>query len=297
MNRIARERNDDHFTRPGSHPAYKNIMVHLDGSSEDECRLAHAEALATRFAAHLTGLYTNMLFDAPMYGGEFALAALADLSEETHRQGDRAVITLTERFRRLNVPNDLRRIETFPNILEQKVASETRAADLLVASCPSSKPELERWRYLVEMALFDGNRGVYLVPPGNKPRDAVKSVLVGWVDTREAARAIAEALPLLVIASQVHLVTIAEPDKGRFGGTEAMADIAAHLHRHGVQVSVDALAASDKPAAVLLSKAHRVSADVLVTGAYGHSRIREWLLGGVTNDLIKIADIPLLMAH
>ena len=150
---------------------------------------------------------------------------------------------------------------------------------------------------LIEAALFGGGHGLYLIPPGFKPREAIRTILVGWLDTREAARAIAEALPLMCVAKSVEVVCIREPGEGRFGGAESLADIATHLARHDVATSVRMLSAEGSAATTLLGEAHRISADLIVTGGYGHSRLREWVLGGVTRDLIHGSDLPILMAH
>jgi len=177
------------------------------------------------------------------------------------------------------------------------VAREARWSDLFIASCPVGEAAVTRWRRMIETALFQGGHGVYLVPPGVKPREAIRTVLVGWVDAREAARAVAEALPLMTAATTTELVSVEEPDDGLLGGAEALADIATHLARHGVTVRARVLASDRAAAGALLEEAHRVSADVIVTGAYGHSRLREWILGGVTRDLIEASDLPIFMAH
>ena len=136
-----------------------------------------------------------------------------------------------------------------------------------------------------------------MVPQGQLPRAAIETILVGWIDSREAARAVAEALPLLGLASKVELAYVGGPQSGRFGGAERLADIATHLDRRGVRTSVSVLPVNDTAATALLDEAHRISADLIVSGAYGHSRFREWVLGGTTRDLIGASDLPLLMAH
>jgi nucleotide-binding universal stress UspA family protein len=122
-------------------------------------------------------------------------------------------------------------------------------------------------------------------------------VIIGWINTREATRAIAEALPLLRLATSTRIVCIEEPAASaqRIMG---LADIAAHLDRQGVRVSFNGASSAQRDAATaILEEAHTLSADLIVTGGYGHSRLREWILGGVTRHLINRSDIPLLMAH
>ena len=275
---------------------YKDIMVHLDASPEDEIRLGHAETLATLFGAHLTGIYTNMLPEAIAYSAEVGASAIYELEQRLRQQGEVRAKTLTERFTRLAVPNELRKIEDLPGFLRHGVAREARWADLFVATCPREADD-RQWGGMVESVLFESGHGVYLAPPGTRARDEIRSIVVGWVDSREAAKAVTEALPLLRAATTVHIVGVKESAKDA-GGFAPLSDIAAHLARHGVATTVDIAPASDNSvASVLLDEAHRVSADLIVTGAYGHSRFREWLLGGATRELLRKSDIPLLMAH
>lgn len=276
---------------------YRDVIVHLDGTTEDEFRLAHAEAIAARFKAHLTGLYTNPLPDIGLYAGEFGGTVIGEISDAARRQGDAVQARLRRRFARLDVGNELRRLENIPVLLDGEVANEARWADLFVASPPYGAAELQRWGATIERVMMDGAHAVYFVPQGIKQRRDLRTVVVGWVNTREAARAVAEAMPLLATAKTVHLVSVREPGRGRMGGAEAMADIAAHLDRHGIDTTISVLPDTAAPAAVLLAEAHRISADLIVAGAYGHTRLREWIFGGTTYDLLRGSDLPILMAH
>ena len=201
---------------------YRDIAIHLDGSPEDESRLAHAEALAVDFSA--------------------------------------------------------------------------RWNDLFIATCPRDD-EHGRWRPLIESVMFDGGRGLLLLPPKLTSCSPIRTVLVGWTDTRQSARAVAEALPLIAQATQVHIVTVREEAHGRMGGAEILADISAHLARHGVEATATVLSTETSPTEALLAEARRISADLIVVGAYGHSRFREWVLGGVTADLLDLSPVPLFLAH
>ncbi len=276
--------------------AYKDIAVHLDGSPEDEVRIAHAEALAARWDARLTGLFTNPLPDPALYANEFGASAIGQMTDYATREGDAVMQRLGQRFARLGALHELRRIETFPGLLEQSVATEARWNDLFIATSPR-EGEHARWRSMIEAVMFDSGRGLLLLPPQAEFRSAIRTVLVGWVDSRQSARAVAEALPLLAQASRVRVVTVREEAHGRMGGAEVLADITAHLARHGVETTAEVLSAEGCPADSLLAEARRTSADLIVAGAYGHSRFREWILGGVTEELLRAAPVPLLVAH
>lgn len=282
--------------RPAPGNVFRDIAVHLDGMPEDELRLAHAEALATRCDARLTGLYTNLLPDPALYAGEFGITAIGQLTEAMIEDGNSVERRLRERLARLGPTHELRRIDAFPGMLAQAVATEARWNDLFVATCPR-EDGLTRWNALIESVMFDGGRGLYLLPPGTMPRQAIHTILIGWVDSRQSARAIAEAMPLLGEATQVHIVTVSEEAHGRMGGAEALADVTAHLARHGVGATASVLRNDISPAESLLAEAGRISADLIVAGAYGHSRFREWILGGVTQDLLAASPVPLLLAH
>ena len=275
---------------------YKDIMTHLDGSPEDEIRLGHAEGLAALFGAHLTGIYTNMLPEAIAYSAELGTSAIYELEQRLRQQGEAKAKKLVERFTRLGVANEVRKFEDLPGFLRHSVAREARWADLFVVSCPRDTDD-RQWGPMVESVLFESGHGVYLIPPGRLVRDAIRMIVIGWVDSREAARAVTEALPLLRLATAVHIVGVKET-KNEAASSAPLSDIAAHLDRHGVATTINMAPASDKSvASVLLDEAHRVSADLIVTGAYGHSRFREWLLGGATRELLQNSDIPLFMAH
>ncbi|WP_448955070.1 universal stress protein [Labrys neptuniae] len=276
---------------------YKSIAVHLDGSVDDEVRLAHGEMLAAQFGSHLTGLYTSLMPDISLYSSDLGTAASMEMVNQIRQRADVTIGQLQQRFERLSVPNDIRRIEDAAVWLPSLVASEARTSDLFVATCPRKHPTDVNWKRVIEAAMFESGRGVYLVPPGQQPRQPIRTVLVGWADGKEAARAVAEALPLLRLASLVKVVAVDEIDREDQDESMDLADIATYLARHGVETTVDIRPVERDVSITLQREAHRISADLIVVGAYGHSRLREWILGGTTVELLENSDIPLLMAH
>ncbi|MGO8799288.1 MAG: universal stress protein [Roseiarcus sp.] len=277
---------------------FKDLMVHLDGSDEDEVRLAHAESIAVRFGAHLTGLYANALPEyAAAFAGEpgfSAMQAVVELEEQARVEGENVLARLKERFRRIDAPNEVRRLAAQASDIPRLGVSEARWADLFVASAPYRGGDTAVADNLLEAALFGAGHAVYVVPPGAKAREETYAVVVAWEDTRESARAAAEALPFLKRATNTRIVTV----DGEGGEGEAAVDIAAHLDRHGVNVEVLAIEAGDRTVAqALMDEARKSSADLIVMGAYGHSRFREWILGGATREMLATSEIPILMAH
>ncbi len=280
----------------------KDVTVHLDGTSADEERLLHAEAIAAASQAHLTGLFTNPLPDlaaiTPMDGGASAAGIMVQLQDDARRQGDLSQQRLAERFSRLSVPSEIRRLEGMPGQLLKLVASEARWSDIFVASRPIDDGSDGAWSDLFGAILFESGRGVYVVPPGRRPSDTIRRVLVCWQDTREAARAVAEAAPFIEKAART-VVLMVDPASSNGNGPGAPgADIARHLDRIGTSVEVQVVASEGRAISdVILEQARRLSADMIVMGAYGHSRLREWIAGGATRDMLSTSDIPILMAH
>jgi nucleotide-binding universal stress UspA family protein len=280
----------------------KDVLVHLDGSGDDEIRLQHAEHIAATSEAHLTGLLTNPLADLtavmPIDGGAAAAQILVDLDDEARRQGDMVQRRLAERFSRLSLPNEIRRVDGTPGQLANLAASEARWADLFVMGRPYDASGASKWKGLFDAVLFEGGRGIYLVPPGHKPADAIRRILVSWRDTRETARAVGEATSFIEKATRT-VVVLVNPDVGASDEKrEPGMDIARHLDRHGTKVEVTMLESEGQPVSqVILDQARRVSADLIVMGGYGHSRAREWVLGGATLEMLERSEFPILMAH
>jgi nucleotide-binding universal stress UspA family protein len=178
------------------------------------------------------------------------------------------------------------------------VALHARYADLVVIG--QQKPDStggvsrEFERSLPAVA----GRPVLVVPYAFERRPVGRQVLVAWNASREAARAVVDALPFLMRADQVHVVAFDPQVSARAHGEEPGADIALYLARHGVKVAVSRYDAQDMDTGnLLLSRAFDLSADLIVMGAWGHSRLREFVLGGVTRTLLESMTVPVLMSH
>ena len=280
----------------------KDILVHLDGNADDELRLQHAEAIANGSQGHLTGLFTNPLADLaafmPLDAGAAAFQVMVDFDEEARRQGNIIQQRLAERFSRLSIPNEIRRVDGTPSQLADRAASEARWSDLFVASRPYHGNGSAKWDELFEAVLFESGRAIYVVPPGRKPAESIRRILVAWRDTRETARAVAEALPFIEKATRT-AVLLVDAETGTTDEKRAPEmDIARHLDRHGTKIEVHMPESGDRAVSeVILDQARRISADLVVMGGYGHSRAREWVLGGATLEVLENSEFPVLMAH
>lgn len=277
----------------------KDIVVHLDGGVEDETRLSYAELLAAGQGAHVTGLYTNVMPDIAMMATPEAAAAAAtvftELEQAAITQGDATAARLLARLTRSGLPVELARCDQRLGELSLAATSAARVADLFITTAPYRGGDGTNWDGLAEAVLSDSGRGTLFVPPGLPARGPIQRILVAWRDTHDAARAVAEALPFVAAASRVDLVMV-DADPSESGAPAA--DIARHLTRHGGKVDVKAIASEGRSIAqVLIDEAGRGATDLVVMGGYGHSRLREWVLGGTTRDILTATTIPVLMAH
>jgi nucleotide-binding universal stress UspA family protein len=273
----------------------KDVMVTLDGGPGDDKRLDAVQAIAQLFQSHVIGLFLNTVPAVVSVHDEFGAVHAPDLLEAARNLGDQLETRLAERLGRLNLPAEVRRIDVFAEDIANIASRESRSTDTFVALRPNgAMHDSER---LIESVLFGSGRHLLLVPSEGKLAAPFNRVFVAWNGSREAARALTEAMPYLHEASEVIIAVIddEEPVEGQaLLGSEAVV----HLGHHGIEASLHRTKANGgEIGAKLLDEAERLQADLIVAGGYGHSRLREYLLGGVTRDLLHRASMPLVLAH
>lgn len=273
----------------------KDVMVRLDGSAADEVRLAAVNEIAELFQSQVIGLFLNVL--PVVVAAEDGIGAIgaADLLRAAREAGDKMEARLHQRLDRLQKPVELRRFDILSDDTANVVAREARAADTFVALRPNGAPREPE--HLVEGVLFGSGRHLFLVPNRKPAKTPFEHIVVAWNGSRESARALAEALPYLHKATQVTVVVVDEEPPMELQavlGTDAVN----HLKHHEINAVLHHVRLRDADVgATLIAEARRLKADLIVMGAYGHSRVREWLLGGATYTLLHKAPIPLLVAH
>jgi nucleotide-binding universal stress UspA family protein len=274
----------------------KNLLVIVEPSKDAGARIDLAVALAKEHGAHVTGLHVGAPPSAPpMVASQFSEPARKALLRAARQAADDA-----ERLFREHTENQ--DVRTTWRHLEGDVAAASlhaRYADLVIAGQPGPATEDadSTVRFLAHLFMAAG-RPVLVVPHGGEHKSVGKRVLVAWNASREAARALSDALPILEKASKVLVVAINPQPGGPSGGTYAGHDIAHELLRHGVKAEHERVSEYDKGAGeVLLARAADYKADLLVMGAYGHTRFREIVLGGATRHVLRHAHIPVLFSH
>ena len=274
----------------------KDIIVNLPVSVARPRVVDFAVSVASTFEAHLFGLAFEYELPIPgsVFGGVQAnvIAAARASAEKAVAQ---AVAHFNETARRPGFSSNSHVLRASPNDAAEKFAQIARCFDLSIIG----QVEPDDWtpdELMIEAALFGSGRPMLVVPYIQQEGLKLDRVLVCWDGSRNASRAIADALPFLKRAKAIDVLVV---DKGRDSGDEIPgADIAQHLARHGLNINLKRIVAPDSDVAnTILSYAANSSADLIVMGGYGHSRLREFVLGGATRGILQTMTVPTLMSH
>jgi nucleotide-binding universal stress UspA family protein len=284
--------------------AYKDILVHLDGSARGAMRLRLARELAAKSQAHLTGLYAMNVPVPTLYMADttsaFDFHLVDDVMNQMRRQGFQAARGVEQGFldevSRNGVEGEWRLVE---DDAAEAVVRHARYADLTFVGQADPDHTVPRGTpRIAEATILASGRPVIVVPYAGDFEHIGRKILVGWKNGREAARAVSDAMPLLEGADSVIVLSI-NPAHGVSGeGDLPAVDITHHLARHGVSATATHTVSRDVPEGdVLLNYASDIGADMIVCGAYGHSRSREFVFGGVTRTLLAEMTVPVLFSH
>ena len=275
--------------------ALKNLMVLVDQSKHTRNRIDFAANLADRFDAHLIGQYIKQPSTVPA----FVMAQIPPEARELHDKSMEGLAqeshTLFEE--RLQAMGRYDRSEWRVARGEPTAAAAllSRYADLMIVGQPDPDEDSVEGFVDADALVLSSGRPVLFVPFAYRMDTVCERALVAWDASREAARAVADAVPILERCRHVTVLCVNPPPEL---GDEPGADIALHLARHDVIAEASHIYARDiDPGDALLSRAADLSADLIVMGAYGRPRLRELVLGGVTRGMIRHMTVPVLMAH
>ena len=270
---------------------YKSILVQVNDDAACRPRLRAATELGTRFDAHIIGLYVRRGLRIPttseIRDGSGLLEAQ---TAEVQRLERKAHAIFSETLALYPGPGYEWRVDD--GIAAEVFRRHSAYIDLLVVSLDKEQPK----SYLIsEEVLIGTPRPVLLLPKNDSDQPVGHRVVAAWRNSREAARAINDALPFFQRASAVEVIACVPPSSDTPHTTE---HISVHLARHGITARTSSITCpKSHVGAALLDKAHDLRSDLLVMGAYGHSRLRETVWGGTTDYILSHLDCPVFMSH
>lgn len=266
--------------------------------SDDPPQAAYRQAIifAADAGAHLTVIIGVQTFIAPYtpFGTSMASSLVGGVNDKAEAMAASLADTIRSEAAAAGVVAEIDIVAgPFAEVAE-RAANAARSVDLVVVDQPHGA--LDTSEMLLEEALFHSGRPVFVASAKSPPRPAIRRIIVGWDGSEHAVRAVSDALFVFPTIEHVEIVTVSG-EKSLAHALPA-ADFARHLARKGVETTLTDVESKDRSvAAVLDDYAVATKADVLVTGAFGHSRLREFLLGGVTVELTDSAATSLLMSY
>ncbi len=278
--------------RPG------NILISLNDTANLDALLETACALAAKYDAHLTGVFIIPAVQVyPVYEG----IAMAEVFEGQHEKYKNMAVDVHKQFeqalKKNLVSGEWRELEAARPSIADVFIEQARTVDLAMISQVDSDKDCGVEQEFAERVIMESGRPVLLLPRQKAFATIGEKVLIGWNRTQEAARASFDSMMLLSDTSEVNLVWV-DPQKQRdLSGNVPGAELAKTFARHNIKVTTEALPTTDENAGeALLTRAVDVDADLLVMGAYGHSRMREFIFGGATRYVLNNMTLPVLMS-
>jgi len=273
----------------------KDLVVNLVGRGPQNFAAEYAVSLAKTFGAQVTGIafvYDPVIPDAG-FGGIPADVIEVQRAEQAQAAKD-AIARFEAAAREAGVPAQTRSIDASLGGAATEFGRIARRFDVAVVG-QAQREHGAAEELMIEGALFESGRPVIVVPYIQKQGFTVRHALVCWDGGRTAARAVADAMAFLKRAAVVEILVVAEPRKH---DQVTGARLSEHLARHGVTIEVKRIAKGDVDVeSAILSHVADTGADFLVMGGYGHSRLREFVLGGVTRSILTSMTVPVLMSH
>lgn len=276
---------------------FKDLLVEIDDSDTSRARINYAIDLARRFDAHLTGLHIIQTLMLPPSVGTYMTGDVeAQILAGEKERANQAIDQFREIAERSGIRFETRTDQGSSQDSADLLSLHGRYADLTIIG--QQNPDHAGSAIDPGDVVLAAGAPVMIVPHIGAPSTTAENVTIAWNATRESARAVRDAMPLLERAKTVEVVCFQPRSSGDGHGDQPGADIALHLSRHGIKVGVQILEGSgiDVGNALLSHLADRDS-DLLVMGGYGHSRLREAVLGGATRTILQSMTVPTLMSH
>jgi nucleotide-binding universal stress UspA family protein len=268
-----------------------DLFVVLD--PELEAAGHYALWLSKELEAGLTAASAVLEPSLAYISAELPSEILSKIQEEAEHTANIVLTDFADQGRQRGVSVETQLVRALAGEAGREIRKIARYYDVTIIG--QDNPENARSGELIESALFGSGRPILVVPYIFEEPGKLEMVLVAWDGSQAAARALGDSLPLLAQAKRVRVVTVEgvrEPANDHW-----RKEVVRHLKRHGIEAEADTLVSAGDTANTLLSHAADSGADLIVMGGYGHSRIREIVLGGVTREILRSMTIPVLMSH
>ncbi|GMG83472.1 universal stress protein [Paralimibaculum aggregatum] len=275
--------------------SYKSLLTYTAHGGQWERRLEHSLDLATALDAHLTVLAFAFAVDLPPYTVADPVGAVLVHPDDTAREdADAHAREIGERIARAGVRGDAEPVVCARPALPRELGDRAKFADLVVLDRPYGEGAAPSEADALEGALFDGDAPVLICPDGFDARNLAGPALIAWNGSREALRAVRRSIPLLRRATSIE-IDIYDPPAYQPDPGERMATM---LARQGLDVEVSLQRrGGDSTAEAMARRSMETGASLMVMGAYSHSWFREWVLGGVTREVLETVPLPILLSH
>ena len=276
--------------------AIKHLLIHIDSGASCEYRLNAAIQLALQHEARLSGIYVIPDFPEPTYyEAQISLDIVAEIDREaleTAKFTQRKYVNIASKAG-FSLTIDIQKGNSI-SILDEYA----RFTDLLILGQNNPDDSQIMSAVLADNLVLESGAPCLIIPHTSSREFAARRILVAWNASREAARTLKDAMPILSIADYVEVLLIDPPqheaDKDGIHGKS----IASFLHQHGIKAEIKVKAGDKaKPGDSIITRASEIDADIIVMGAYGHTRLREIILGGVTRKLLRQMTVPVFMSH
>lgn len=274
----------------------KDIIVNLSVTKNDSTVGNYAVSVAAALQAHLTGI--AFIYDpvVPISGTGYIPADVIESQRaDNETAADAAIKDFTTTTDRAGISAEPQSLTASLTGAGDQFARMARRFDLAIVG--QAQPEMSTMEQIIgETTLFESGRPMIMVPYIQKAPFKTGNVMICWDGSRTAARAVADAIPILGKSSRIEIVSVTS-ERGKKDEIEGV-DIGQHLARHGLKVDVHRISKGNIDVAdALLSHAADSAADLMVMGGYGHSRLREFVLGGVTRSIFQSMTLPVLLSH
>lgn len=275
----------------------KDIVVFVEEEKGRDARLAYAAALAGRWQAHLIATFVAKRLGLDPHASFAVGAGLAHMLEKHRAEVAEAVARTRKTFEHLGLCQGVScEWRVSKDEAGEALMLHARHAGLAIVGPPERPDDTLTTLGLAEDVIFASGRPTLLLPIDWPAERIGRRIVIGWNASREAARAIADALPFLAAAEAVDLVVVPDAKIRSLYGADPGADIALHLARHDVAVTLHQCEGEDA-GEILLDRCRAVDADMLVMGAVGRSRISEFIFGGATRTVLGAAELPILLSR